>query len=286
MSLANNPLKQYFRRPSIYLKLPSGGIGYPAGALNKTDTGELPIYPMTAIDEITSKTPDALFNGSAIVEIIKSCVPDIRDPWSIPSTDLDAILIAIRSAAQGNDMEIESECPSCKEVATYAINLIGILQTMKPGDYTKELQTGDLFIKFRPLTYREMNQASMAQFEIQKMFSTMDALPEEERTKKTQEAIVKITEVTMAVLAQTIEYVRTPKMNIDFINTTSVEGFDGGKLFGQAVVIRKISKFIAGTDEDQLIPIPVFYDLESKKILPDSLPPELREEYKSITLSA
>ena len=214
MSLANNPLKQYFRRPSIYLKLPSGGIGYPAGALNKTDTGELPIYPMTAIDEITSKTPDALFNGSAIVEIIKSCVPDIRDPWSIPSTDLDAILIAIRSAAQGNDMEIESECPSCKEVATYAINLIGILQTMKPGDYTKELQTGDLFIKFRPLTYREMNQASMAQFEIQKMFSTMDALPEEERTKKTQEAIVKITEVTMAVLAQTIEYVRTPNITV------------------------------------------------------------------------
>ena len=214
MSLANNPLKQYFRRPSIYLKLPSGGIGYPAGALNKTETGELPIYPMTAIDEITSKTPDALFNGSAIVEIIKSCVPDIRDPWSIPSTDLDAILIAIRSAAQGNDMEIESECPSCKEVATYAINLIGILQTMKPGDYTKELQTGDLFIKFRPLTYREMNQAAMAQFEIQKMFSTMDALPEEERTKKTQEAIVKITEVTMAVLAQTIEYVRTPNITV------------------------------------------------------------------------
>jgi hypothetical protein len=75
-----------------------------------------------------------------------------------------------------------------------------------------------------------------------------------------------------------------PQMNIDFKNTTSVEGFDGGKLFGQAVVIRKISKFIAGTDDDQLIPIPVFYDLESKKILPDSLPPDLREEYKAITL--
>jgi rRNA maturation endonuclease Nob1 len=215
MSLANNPLKQYFRRPSIYLKLPSGGAGYPPGALNRTETGELPIYPMTAIDEITSKTPDALFNGSAIVEIIKSCVPDIKDPWSIPSTDLDAILIAIRSAAQGNDMEIESECPSCKEIATYAINLIGMLQTMKPGDYTKELQISDLFIKFRPLMYREMNQAAMAQFEIQKMFSTIETLPEEERTKKTQEAIVKITEVTMAVLAQTIEYVKTPTVTVN-----------------------------------------------------------------------
>ena len=214
MSLPNNPLKQYFRRPSIYLKLPSGGIGYPPGALNRTENGELPVYPMTAIDEITSKTPDALFNGSAVVEIIKSCVPDITDPWAIPSTDLDAILIAIRSAAQGNEMEIESECPSCKEVANYGINLIGILQTMKPGDYTKELQISDLFIKFRPLTYREMNQAALAQFEIQKMFNSMDDLTEEERTKKTQDVIIKITEITMAVLAQTIEYVKTPNITV------------------------------------------------------------------------
>jgi len=214
MSLPNNPLKQYFRRPSIYLKLPSGGVGYPPGTLNNTENGELPVYPMTAIDEITSKTPDALFNGSAVVEIIKSCLPDIKDPWSIPSTDLDAILIAIRSAAQGNEMEIESECPSCKDVANYGINLIGILQTMKPGDYTKELQLSDLFIKFRPLTYREMNQAALAQFEIQKMFNSMDGLSEEERTKQTQDAIVKITEITMAVLAQTIEYVKTPSLTV------------------------------------------------------------------------
>jgi hypothetical protein len=76
-----------------------------------------------------------------------------------------------------------------------------------------------------------------------------------------------------------------PKMNIDFKNSTSVEGHDGGKLFGQAVVIRKISKFLVGADEDALVPIPVFYDLESKRILVDSIPPELRDEYKDITLN-
>jgi hypothetical protein len=75
-----------------------------------------------------------------------------------------------------------------------------------------------------------------------------------------------------------------PQLNIDFTNTTSIEGFNGGKLFGQAVIIRKISKFLAGSDEDMLIPIPVFYDLDSRKILPDSLPKELRDEYKDISL--
>jgi hypothetical protein len=72
--------------------------------------------------------------------------------------------------------------------------------------------------------------------------------------------------------------------NIDFQNTTQVEGTNGNKLFGQAVLVRKVSKFLIAAEEDALIPIPVFYDLESKKILADSLPPELREEYKDITL--
>ena len=74
-------------------------------------------------------------------------------------------------------------------------------------------------------------------------------------------------------------------MNIDFKNTTMIEGFDGGHLlFGQAFVLRKVSKFVAGTDEDAMLPIPVFYDLESKKIIADSLPKEIREDYKDITL--
>jgi hypothetical protein len=75
-----------------------------------------------------------------------------------------------------------------------------------------------------------------------------------------------------------------PRLNIDFKNTTAVTGFDGGHLFGQAVLIRKVSKFLIGAEEDSLIPIPVFYDLDSRRILLDSLPPEIREEYRDISL--
>ena len=76
-----------------------------------------------------------------------------------------------------------------------------------------------------------------------------------------------------------------PKLNIDFKNTAAVTGVDGNHLFGQAIIVRKIYKFLVGAEEDQLIPIPVFYDLESKKILVDSLPSDLRDEYKDITLN-
>lgn len=77
---------------------------------------------------------------------------------------------------------------------------------------------------------------------------------------------------------------QTPQMNIDFKTTTSVEGFDGGVLFGQAFLIRKVSKFVTGGDEDALLPIPVFYCMDSKKIILNSIPKELREEYEDIAI--
>lgn len=75
-----------------------------------------------------------------------------------------------------------------------------------------------------------------------------------------------------------------PQLNIDMKNTTAVEGFDGSQLFGQAFVIRKVSKFVMGGSEDALLPIPVFYDLDSRKILIDSIPKELREEYEDLAI--
>lgn len=67
---------------------------------------------------------------------------------------------------------------------------------------------------------------------------------------------------------------------IDLKNTTEVKNFDGGSVFVQGVILRKVSKFITGTDEDALLPIPVFFDPSTKKILKDSLPKDLREELK------
>ena len=219
MALDNNPLKQYFRRPALHLRLPSGGQGYAPGIINLPDSGELPIYPMTAIDEITAKTPDALFNGSAVADLIKSCVPNIIDPWAVSSYDLDAVLIAIKAASQGSELEIDSQCPSCEEIASYGVNLMGILATMKPGDYTKELNVGDLSIKFRALQYREMNEASLGQFELQKMLFAISKIEDEtEKAQRGQEAIKTVTEVTMQILAKTIEYIRTPGTTVTETN--------------------------------------------------------------------
>lgn len=213
--MENNPLKQYFRRPAVYIALPSGKSAYSPEVVEMTETGELPVYPMTAIDEITSRTPDALFNGTAVTELIKSCVPNIKDPWAINSNDIDTILIGIKSASGGDTMDINSICPNCEESSEYGVNLMGLLSTIKPGDYDTLYETGDLKIKFRPLVYKEMNEAALGQFEVQRTFATIGNIAdEEERERISVQSLEKITLLTMRLVAQTIEYVQTPTMKV------------------------------------------------------------------------
>ena len=71
---------------------------------------------------------------------------------------------------------------------------------------------------------------------------------------------------------------------IDLANTRAVDNSEGTPLFQQGVILRSVSKFVAGTSEDALMPIPVFYDGATGKILKDSIPNDLREEYKEHTL--
>ena len=214
--MSTNPLKQYFRRPAVYLKLPSGGKYYREGVINFPETGELPVYPMTAIDEITTKTPDALFNGTAVSDLIKSCVPNIIDPWQISSTDMDAILLAIKAASGTQNLDIESICPSCKEAATYGLELVAILSTLTAPDYSKPLEIGELKLAFGPLTYKEMNQAAMSQFDIQRMFVNIDSIIDtKEKNEKTKDALISITGVTMEVIAKTIRVIETPNATVD-----------------------------------------------------------------------
>ena len=70
------------------------------------------------------------------------------------------------------------------------------------------------------------------------------------------------------------------QMNVDIKQTVPVESEDGNQVFQEVVVLRKASKFLVGTSEDAIIPIPVFIDVKTGKILTALLPKEIREEYE------
>ena len=67
--------------------------------------------------------------------------------------------------------------------------------------------------------------------------------------------------------------------NIDLKNTQKVE-FDGNVLVQEGFVLRKVSKFVTGQSEDGIMPIPVFYDITTGKILKETLPKDLQDDYK------
>ena len=67
---------------------------------------------------------------------------------------------------------------------------------------------------------------------------------------------------------------------LDLKNTTKVTTPEGNVILQQGFLMRSVSKFILGSDEDALVPIQCFYDPKTGKILSSSLPKELREEYK------
>jgi len=214
----NNPLRQFFRRPSVHISLPSGGEHYaPEDIEWPDDNKELPVYPMTAIDEITTKTPDALFNGTAMVEIIKSCVPGIKNPWALLSTDLDTVLISIKAAAGQETIDVESECENkdCKALGTYGINLQVLLRSLKAGDYHLPLKMSELEIYLSPLDYKNMNKAALAQFEIQAKYKNLSKVEDDqERIKQSQEALIEITKLTMDILAKAIVKIVTPDEDV------------------------------------------------------------------------
>ena len=207
-----NPLTQYFRQPAIYVKLPSNGEHYAPGSLTMPANRELPVYPMTAIDEITYRTPDALFNGNAVTNVIKSCMPNIVDPWAIPAMDVDTILVAIRIASYGHNMEVSTKCPHCQNEDDYGIDLRIMLERLKAPDYSKPVAAGDLEIFFKPMTYKNLNDNNQRQFEEQKILETLPGveMPNEQRMSALSAALMKITEITVHALSQSIAAVKTP----------------------------------------------------------------------------
>jgi hypothetical protein len=69
-------------------------------------------------------------------------------------------------------------------------------------------------------------------------------------------------------------------MNVDIKNSTAIKSPDGNQVFQEGVILRKVSRFITGTSEDGIIPIPVFFDVKTGKVLVELLPKELRAEFE------
>ena len=177
-------LQKHTRQPKLYIDLPSNGRHYPKGVLVDDSPTNLPVFGMTANDEIMIKTPDALFAGQATVEVIKNCIPNITDPWKMPTIDVDHCLIAIRMATHGNSLPLGTTCPHCDTQQDVDVNLNTLIEQSATKVFRDTVTINDLTFTLKPLDYRKQSDLQRRLYEAQRQLSSIPTnTPEDEKKK-------------------------------------------------------------------------------------------------------
>ena len=208
--MSQNPLQSYFRQPKIYLKLPSLGK-YTNSSSISGSVENLPIFGMTGMDQIIVKTPDALLNGESTIKIIQSCCPNIINAWDVTNLDIDCLLVAIRIATFGNQMNVTSTCSSCGAENEYDIDLGKFLEHYSACVFNGIVVVGDLIVKLKPMTYKSVTTFSLANFSLQKQLIQINSM---EDGKQKQDVLGKAFSdfaiLQNQVLVDSIDQIETP----------------------------------------------------------------------------
>lgn len=225
---APNPLKQYFRQFKIYIRLPSGNHYYPPGVVDFTDSGEVGIMPMTGRDEIILKNPDALLNGEAMVQVITSCVPAVKDVKKLLTNDIDALITGIRYATYNDGLETDLNCPNCGHEGHFKLDLAYALENMTylEGDYMVHLESG-LSIMVRPYIYPEVISGLHSEFERAKLIRSVESenISDERRIKVFSEALRAMTETSFRLVAESIVKIVDERAGIDVSSKEHIKEF-------------------------------------------------------------
>lgn len=216
-----NPLNSFFRKSKFNIDLPSRGRWYPKTALAPTVVnGNVAVFPMTAADEAKFKIGDATLTGVGVFELVRSCVPDIRQPELAPMCDLDALLLAIRRASYGDNMKFNVKVPETTLMREITVDLAK-MSTEKFGseadwDDTLEITDEDtgkvLTVKVRPINLKTLFGHSKTLVRVQQMsFKMAEAadIADDAKIESLSENIQSLSQVNINMVADSIESLET-----------------------------------------------------------------------------
>jgi hypothetical protein len=237
-----NPLLSHMRQPKIYVKLPSGGKYWKEGSINLSVNGEYPVYSMTAKDELVLKTPDALMNGQAIVDVVQSCMPNIKDAWACPNVDIDVMLIAIRIATYGHMMPLQVTHEALENgTGEFEIDLRTILDQLQADiQWDERVEVKDsLVLYIKPLDYKTANSNNLAEFESQRIMKIVqdENITDDQRLEYFKESFKRLTDITVGMINACIYKIDSdagstddPEFIKEFMANTDREIFDAVKM--------------------------------------------------------
>lgn len=261
-SPSKNPLANYMRQPKIYISLPSQGRYWPERSIQMPENGELPVYSMTAKDELVFKTPDALMNGQAMVDVIQSCFPNIKNAWDIPTIDMDTILIAIRLATYGEILPFKHRIPIINEDVEYEIDLKVLLDQQLGNIWEEEIIINpELAIYVKPLSYKHMTRISLKSFETNRIMTAIndENLTDEKKLEIFNQSFSKLTDLTVNLISDSIYKIVTPEVEVtdprtilEFVNNVDKAIFDKiNKHLNNLKTHNELKPIICSTTEEQ-----------------------------------
>ena len=131
--------------------------------------------------------------------------------WEVPNIDVDALLIAIRLATYGENMDTTVKIGG--EEATYTLDLRVLLDQLQSSiSWEEKVQVSeDMTVYVRPLPYRALSKASIETFETQRIMNVVndEKLEQEKKVEIFKESFNKLTEVTIAIIADSIYKIET-----------------------------------------------------------------------------
>ena len=239
MNDKSNPLSKYFRKPTIYVQIPTGGRFNPE--IDKTILDEIPILPMNAIDEISMQNPDELLNGEALINLIKSCVPSIPNPRELCNIDAELLYLAIKYATYGKNIQHLHTCTECKEQAEYNIDINNILDRFPDIQKVDPVEYEDLKIHIHPPKVESLTRLALIDVEQHRILNsikeTAEGGDEMEMAKQFALSFRKVSTQTISLLISSISQIETPDVMVtnekeigEFINnipTAVIKEIDG-----------------------------------------------------------
>lgn len=233
MTENTNPLADFYRNAKLYVALPSGTAYYTPDIIEMPEVGELPVFPMTAKDDLLTKNPDALLNGDAVIKLVKSCVPAIKKPAELLAPDMEAILIAIRQASsKSGAMDITRDCPECETENSATLDLAYALANSQEVKAFEEIVLSNgLVVVITPTNYLHTIQGAKAVIEQNRNFRNVDASNSDEQLKALGDALEKLTALNYEVILNSIKSITIPdgetvtdsKLINDFVDNAEKE---------------------------------------------------------------
>ena len=107
--------------PTEVIELPSKGYFYPEG--HPLSSGKVEMKYMTAKEEDILASPNLIKQGVVIDKLLQSLLVTKVNFNEILTIDKNAIFIAARILAYGNDYEVEITCPSCGAKETKNVDI-------------------------------------------------------------------------------------------------------------------------------------------------------------------